>query len=192
MSDKESDTKPKDNDVASKSRVIVEQSNAVEAGAELSVSSSGAEASSTVSLSPQPGPSSSSIMFSDLKKVQLISDEDIQYFLEDNAYAVVPVADCPHMSVIQPLPVAEINIKAPCTRCESTQENWICLTCYAVYCSRYVNQHMVEHTQAASHPIALSFSDISVWCYSCDDYVESDVLHQVKSVVHQAKFGIPS
>lgn len=154
MSDKESDTK-KDADMAGKSRVIVEQSNVVEAGAELSVSSSGVETSGS-SLSPQPGPSTPTITFSDLKKVQLISDEDIQvqkrlidlqkipwtsliyiiftfqFFLEDNAYAVVPVPDCPHMSVVQPVPIAGVNINAPCAKCSSTQENWICLTCYTV------------------------------------------------------------
>ena len=91
MSDRESDMKKKDADTVGKSRVIVEQSNAVEAGAELSVSSSGVEASRTVSSSPQPGPSTPTLTFSDLKKVQLISDEDIQVLkliIQSSYYAI--------------------------------------------------------------------------------------------------------
>lgn len=38
---------------------------------------------------------------------------------------------------------------------------------------------MVEHTQETSHPITLSFSDVTVWCYGCDDYVHGDV-----SIIH--------
>ena len=44
-----------------------------------------------------------------------------------------------------------------------------------IHCSRYVNQHMVQHNEESHHPLALSFSDLSVWCYSCDDYIHNEV-----------------
>lgn len=44
-----------------------------------------------------------------------------------------------------------------------------------IYCSRYVNQHMLLHTQNTNHPIVLSFYDISMWCYGCDDFVDHSV-----------------
>ena len=56
-----------------------------------------------------------------------------------------------------------------CGTCGNVGENWLCLSCSAVFCSRYVNSHMVDHnTSDPSHDVSLSFSDLSVWCYSCD------------------------
>lgn len=44
-----------------------------------------------------------------------------------------------------------------------------------VFCGRYVNQHMVTHGVEAEHPVVLSFSDLSVWCYLCEAYVHNQV-----------------
>ncbi len=55
-------------------------------------------------------------------------------------------------------------------------ENWVCLTCGAVGCSYYVKQHMKAHHEETKHPITLSFSDLSFWCYECDSYIKSHVL----------------
>lgn len=30
---------------------------------------------------------------------------------------------------------------------------------------------MLAHNQDTDHPIALSFSDLSFWCYECDYYI---------------------
>ena len=38
-----------------------------------------------------------------------------------------------------------------------------------------MNQHMVEHQDTAGHKMALSFSDLSVWCYLCDSYIDNHV-----------------
>ena len=61
-----------------------------------------------------------------------------------------------------------IDISKPCESCENVGENWVCLTCSMVKCSRYINSHMVEHNAESKHPLVLSFSDLSVWCYDCD------------------------
>ena len=62
-----------------------------------------------------------------------------------------------------------IDLLKPCGSCENVGENWLCLMCSVVFCSRYVKSHMVEHnSKEPSHMLALSFMDLSVWCYDCD------------------------
>ena len=62
-----------------------------------------------------------------------------------------------------------IDLMKPCGSCENVGENWLCLMCSVVFCSRYVKSHMVEHnSKEPSHMLALSFMDLSVWCYDCD------------------------
>ena len=39
------------------------------------------------------------------------------------------------------------------------------------------------------HLMALSFSDLSVWCYCCDNYVDNIRLYDVKNAAHKDKFG---
>ena len=54
---------------------------------------------------------------------------------------------------------------------------------------RYVNGHQVEHYSQSCHPLALSFSDLSVWCFDCDSYVDNQVLYKVKNLAHKDKFN---
>ena len=87
------------------------------------------------------------------------------------------------------------DVKRKCENCDNIGENWICLVCqrygletkflksfsyiniafflfyFRVFCSRYVQEHMLFHSIESQHLVTLSFSDISVWCYACEDYV---------------------
>lgn len=76
-----------------------------------------------------------------------------------------------------------------CHKCLSTAENWMCLSCHAVLCGRYVMEHMLYHNLETTHPLALSFSDLSVWCYPCESYVDNIKLHPYKNLAHRHKFG---
>lgn len=116
---------------------------------------------------------------------------------------VDPLPWCPHLDAVKPLPPSGVDVFQPCSDCGSDAENWICLTCYQVSppytppalpvfrmwslshlshpllqvcCGRYVNEHMVTHGTVSEHPVVLSFSDLSVWCYLCESYVH----HQVR------------
>lgn len=40
-------------------------------------------------------------------------------------------------------------------------------------CGRYVNEHMLFHWLGEQHSMVLSYSDLSVWCYQCDQYVDN-------------------
>ncbi|RDX99020.1 Histone deacetylase 6, partial [Mucuna pruriens] len=82
----------------------------------------------------------------------------------------------------------------PCHRCQHPSENWLCLSCKQVLCSRFVNKHMLHHFRDTNHSVALSFSDLSVWCFSCDAYLDAQHIPQLRPV-HQVayilKFGEP-
>ena len=85
---------------------------------------------------------------------------------------------CPHLEdgVRPPDGAAgDWTLASPCGDCGDASENWICLCCYAVRCGRHVAGHMVRHYHVTGHPLALSFSDLSVWCYVCDAYVDNPV-----------------
>ncbi|PSS26135.1 Histone deacetylase [Actinidia chinensis var. chinensis] len=88
-----------------------------------------------------------------------------------------------------------IHIPTPnthCNRCHHPNENWLCLCCKDVLCSRFINKHMLEHYQETSHCVALSYSDLSVWCFSCDAYLDAQVILPLRPVYETAyllKFG---
>lgn len=90
-------------------------------------------------------------------------------------FAVVPLRDCPHLFTVNEVPPSGIDVTLPCTECASIIENWICLQCYTVHCARSINQHAMQHAEECEHPITLSFSDISVWCYACEAYIDNPV-----------------
>lgn len=108
---------------------------------------------------------------------------------QDVFYAVTPLSWCPHLMAVCPIPAAGLDVSQPCKTCGMFQENWVCLTCYQVYCSRYVNAHMVRHHEASEHPLVLSCVDLSTWCYICQAYVHHEDLQEVKNAAHQNKFG---
>jgi len=97
-------------------------------------------------------------------------------------------------------------------------ENWLCLTCSRVFCSRYVNGHGLQHwkdtcaaaaaaaaaaagqqqqqeedtgTTAVGHCVALSLADLSVWCHVCGAYLVRDekVLKPTVKYLEQLKFA---
>lgn len=92
-------------------------------------------------------------------------------------------------------------------------ENWLCLTCSRVFCSRYVNGHGLQHWKdtcaaaaagqqqqeeeeedtgtAVGHCVALSLADLSVWCHVCGAYLVHDekVLKPIVKYLEQLKFA---
>ncbi len=107
-------------------------------------------------------------------------------------FAISPKLDCPHQATLN---FAEIIsqiqadlLKKPCEDCDITEENWMCLECNRLGCSRYFNSHMVKHTEQTGHKVALSFSDGSFWCYPCESYVHSKELGAVQKHFSKTKF----
>ncbi|CAG8593214.1 8291_t:CDS:2 [Acaulospora morrowiae] len=105
--------------------------------------------------------------------------------------AIEPKTDCPHIKsdILDNWRREIVDVSKPCLTCHDVSENWRCLECNIVLCSSYVNGHMREHNQQTGHPLVVSFSDLSFWCYSCDEYVISPILHPIKVSIYVAKFG---
>ncbi|KAK3139874.1 hypothetical protein QOZ80_5AG0391890 [Eleusine coracana subsp. coracana] len=103
---------------------------------------------------------------------------------------------CPHLSSMPAAGADDLACvpppDSPCSRCHHPAENWLCLICKDVLCSRFINKHMLLHYQEAGHCLALSFSDLSVWCFACDSYLDIQAileLRPVYEVAHLLKFG---
>jgi len=110
---------------------------------------------------------------------------------EKKGFAIIPKSNCPHLKEsAAPFDKKIQVIGAPCDICQDTTENWYCLHCHKVFCSRYVNSHFLQHYQNNSkHCIGISFSDLSTWCFECDSYIKSDVLYPLLKLVSVSKFG---
>lgn len=63
------------------------------------------------------------------------------------------------------------------------------MLCYGTYCSRYIQEHMLIHHTETDHTLALSFGDISVWCFKCENYIDNPILYKYKNLAHLDKFG---
>ncbi|CAN6338421.1 unnamed protein product [Urochloa humidicola] len=103
---------------------------------------------------------------------------------------------CPHIGSMPPAGAADLERvpppDSPCSRCHHPAENWLCLICKDVLCSRFINKHMLCHYQETGHCLALSFSDLSVWCFACDSYLDVQAILQLRpvyEVAHLLKFG---
>lgn len=126
-------------------------------------------------------------------------------------FAVHPIRDCPHTLqehsdnlltfLSNTLPLLTKHQKTnnvfsiyTCKRCidnnepeRASEENWFCLTCSEINCSRYVSAHAADHNKETKHPISFSFSDASFWCYECDSYVTSKRLDRLRKVFGHIK-----
>jgi NAD-dependent SIR2 family protein deacetylase len=71
--------------------------------------------------------------------------------------------------------------------CGDASENWFDLLDGTVGCSREINGHALQHAQATSHALSVSFSDLSVWCYACDSYIVSPLLSDLLAALSHAK-----
>ncbi|CAH8534921.1 unnamed protein product [Heterobilharzia americana] len=151
----------------------------------------------------QPQPSTSNELVTvatvqDLMNLTNVASEDIYDFfglpdsheLPSRIFTVTPLSWCPHLTYVRSNPTWQPDVNALCSRCDNQNENWVCLSCYAVYCGRYANSHMIEHFSSLQHPIVLSYADLSSWCYECESYVHNEVLLEMKRAAHRAKFGI--
>ncbi|VEL33868.1 unnamed protein product [Protopolystoma xenopodis] len=123
-----------------------------------------------------------------------INTDDIHSFfglntsdqLPERIFAVEPLSWCQHLTATRPPLVNWIpDIRnSQCGECDNRSENWVCLTCYQVFCGRFARGHMLRHHSTTSHPMAMSYSDLSAWCYDCDAYVHNEASHFFGSLSH--------
>ena len=73
-------------------------------------------------------------------------------------------------------------------------ENWWCLKCGGIYCSRYVNGHGVKHYEdnPKHHCVMIGLADLSVWCHCCGAYLQTQHNKRLSSILQRLqdiKFG---
>jgi hypothetical protein len=67
-------------------------------------------------------------------------------------------------------------------------ENWWCLRCGGIYCSRYVNGHGVQHyneRKEAEHCVMIGLADLSVWCHKCGAYLQTQHNEKLSSILNR-------
>ncbi len=129
---------------------------------------------------------------------------------EDKGGAIVPINDCPHLEEHVLLDETDIRYKNVCgyylekdnkpttcigrmkmdlveEKCPSG-ENWLCLHCGVVRCSRYVNGHCKDHWESSGHCVAVSLGDLSVWCFQCSAYLHDRSLVPILKQLEKLKF----
>ena len=114
-----------------------------------------------------------------MQATQAVSDAD--------GGAVEPKSSCPHLwgafDFEFPCKLSrQLLFDEPCADCGSVQEEWICLSCCRVSCSRFVNGDAEMHWMGTlesdnPHCLAMSRRDLSIWCYTCNSYVRHDALN---------------
>jgi uncharacterized UBP type Zn finger protein len=142
-----------------------------------------------------------------------------QGLAQDQGGPVVPISNCPHvLHHVKLTPEQLVSPHdAPCSHvlgrssrsggakgdvdvdgsCPS-QENWICLQCGVIRCSRYVNGHGIAHYEVtvtsdpgddhAGHCVGVSLADLSVWCYACQAYLEDPTVQRLVMRLQELKF----
>ncbi|VFQ78270.1 unnamed protein product [Cuscuta campestris] len=92
--------------------------------------------------------------------VPVVIYEEEELVMDDGSGSgwVEPRTSCDHLTSLSQ-DLAHIPHPAtPCSKCQHPMENWLCLSCKQVFCSRFVNKHMVDHhEQTPNHSVALSF-----------------------------------
>jgi NAD+-dependent protein deacetylase sirtuin 2 len=138
----------------------------------------------------------------------------------DQGGPIVPIDNCPHIQHHVKLSVE--HLPSPHARCHQgilasstgkakgevqddgscpPGENWGCLECGTIGCSRYVNGHGLLHYEeslkseetkgedGAGHCIAVSMADLSVWCHACNAYLKDRRLDFFVKKLQELKFG---
>ena len=111
---------------------------------------------------------------------------------DGGGFQVYPRKSTPHLDCISTDPLDGAKaLAAVCARC-GEDEVWICLQCHAPHCSRYKNGCCKKHAEESGHLIAVSLSDLSVWDYGQDCYLDVYAIPKLRTPyasLHLAKFG---
>jgi uncharacterized UBP type Zn finger protein len=143
----------------------------------------------------------------------------------DKGGPVTPLETCPHVQDHVKLTVEQLPLRpheSPCTHHETAGtssstaagvahlksdieedgscppgENWLCLECGVIRCSRYVNGHGLAHWEetksqddaaGVGHCVAASLADLSVWCHICRAYLRDPSLLPLTNMLEHLKF----
>ncbi|EAS07868.1 SIR2 family histone deacetylase, putative (macronuclear) [Tetrahymena thermophila SB210] len=142
---------------------------------------------------------SSEISKTDLSNLESNTDSmsEAQKEAQLIGFAVEPKLDCPHFEQLNVITLTEVfndmtleTLNKPCKTCNHIGENWICLHCTDIFCSRYINKDMAKHVESnQEHCLVFSFSDGSFWCYKCDNYISNKTIKDLQKTFSKVKHG---
>ena len=125
-------------------------------------------------------------------------DDDIDVTSEsDQGGFVIPKQTCEHLGTVHLIEESNLLVNNQCIDCDGATENWLCLSCGEVHCSRYVNNHGEEHWlftlltdehENVGHCLTISLQDLSVWCYPCKSYIMNARLKPLIKRLESIKF----
>jgi len=65
--------------------------------------------------------------------------------------------------------------KLECGECGDTTSVWLCVSCGALNCGRYIKAHGLMHKEKnKGHSVCMDTSQLTVYCYDCDEFVVND------------------
>ena len=67
------------------------------------------------------------------------TDSSLSSLLEQGGFAVYPLPWCPHLDSLPSSWPDTVIVTAPCETCQDASENWMCLSCNKILCSRWEN-----------------------------------------------------
>ncbi|KAJ0955035.1 putative histone deacetylase [Helianthus annuus] len=85
-------------------------------------------------------------------------EEDLMALYGSDSGWVEARTHCDHLDILSSDLTHIPTPDTPCNRCHHPAENWLCLSCKDVLCSRFINKHMLDHYQLQHHCLALSYS----------------------------------
>lgn len=53
-------------------------------------------------------------------------------------------------------------------------DNWLCMQCGEIFCSRFINQHAKNHWEETKHNVTISLNNSACFCYACDEFVDNE------------------
>ena len=84
-------------------------------------------------------------------------DMSLASLMMSGGFAVYPLTWCPHLESLPSDWPETVNVRAPCADCGDCRENWLCLHCNMILCSRYVNSHGLQHSNNTGRIFTVSF-----------------------------------
>ncbi|KAG1654291.1 Histone deacetylase 6 [Nymphon striatum] len=114
-------------------------------------------------------PSSESVQ-SDSENNGNESDEGLMHINEKLSQVANKAIDaecqssCPHILQYSDIvPENIFKVHGICMQCGTLQDNWICLSCYKIYCEG--EGHIKAHEQDSGHELVMSMGNSTVWCF---------------------------
>lgn len=73
--------------------------------------------------------------------------------------------------------VSNVTTDFLCSECNDASSVWLCVTCGALNCGRYVSAHGLKHKEKTKfHSVCMETRELSVYCYECDEFVVNDTV----------------